>query len=183
MSVSYDSCKRPEEPRRYRRVPRCIARRRAWVVSSPRHVGAAPRRDKFGGLRDMSSTLAQGAAGVPNYLSGSSPGRLERRVLSEERGKCYSPRPFFGYSRATPRDASHYLNCRRCQPSQSTDPHQPAFALGSPVGVGIGSLAGEVESSCSHPREAMNLVHVCRISRRKPNCKQVPTCGIHALRT
>ena len=53
----------------------------------------------------MSSTLAQGAAGVPNYLSGSSPGRLERRVLSEERGKCYSPRPFCGYSRATPRDA------------------------------------------------------------------------------
>ena len=33
-------------------------------------------------------------------------------------------------------------------------------------------MAGEVESSCSHPREAMNLVHVCRISRRKPNCKQ-----------
>ena len=33
LSVSYDSCKRPEEPRRYRRVPRCIARRRAWVVS------------------------------------------------------------------------------------------------------------------------------------------------------
>ena len=59
LSVSYDSCKRPEEPRRYRRVPRCIARRRAWVVPSPRHVGAAPRRDKFGGLRDMSSTLAQ----------------------------------------------------------------------------------------------------------------------------
>ena len=71
----------------------------------------------LGGLRDMSSTvtLAQGAAGVPNYLSGSSPGRLERRVLSEERGKCYSPRPFCGYSRATPRGASHYLNCRRCQ--------------------------------------------------------------------
>ena len=63
----------------------------------------------------MSSTLAQGAAGVPNYLSGSSPGRLERRVLSEERGKCYLPRPFCGYSRATPRGASHYLNCRRCQ--------------------------------------------------------------------
>ena len=56
LSVSYDSCKRPEEPRRYRRVPRCIARRRAWVVSSPR---AAPRRDKFGGLSDMSSTLDQ----------------------------------------------------------------------------------------------------------------------------
>ena len=31
-----------------------------------------------------------------------------------------------------------------------------------------------MESSCSHVREAMNLVHVCRISRRKPNCKQVP---------
>ena len=90
----------------------------------------------------MSSTLAQGAAGVPNYLSGSSPGRLERRVLSEERGKCYSPRPFCGYSRATPRDASHYLNCRRCQPSQSTDPHQPAFALGSPDDVGYWRLGG-----------------------------------------
>ena len=51
-----------------------------------------------------------------------------RRVLSEERGKCCSPRPFCGYSRATPRDASHYLICRRCQPSQSTGPHQPAFA-------------------------------------------------------
>ena len=59
------------------------------MVPGPRHVGAAPRRDKFGGLRDMSSTLDQGAAGVPNHLSGSSPGRLERRVLSEERGKCY----------------------------------------------------------------------------------------------
>ena len=59
MSVSYDSCKRPEGPRRYRRVPRCIARRRAWVVPSPRHVGAAPRRDKFGGLRDMPSTLEE----------------------------------------------------------------------------------------------------------------------------
>ena len=33
-------------------------------------------------------------------------------------------------------------------------------------------MAGQVESSCSHPREAMNLVHVRRISRRKPNCKQ-----------
>ena len=59
LSVSCDSCRRPEEPRRYRRVPRCIARRRARVVPGPRHVGAAPRRDKFGGLRDMSSTLAQ----------------------------------------------------------------------------------------------------------------------------
>ena len=141
LSVSCDSCKRPEEPRRYRRVPRCIARRRAWVVSSPRHVGAAPRRDKFGGLRDMSSTLAQGAAGVPNYLSGSSPGRLVRRVLSEERGKRCSPRPSCGYSRATPRSATRYLNCRRCQPSQSAGPHQPAFALGSPDGV-VGKRLG-----------------------------------------
>ena len=33
-------------------------------------------------------------------------------------------------------------------------------------------LGGEVESSCSHPREAMNLVHVRRISRRKPNCRR-----------
>ena len=142
LSVSYDSCKRPEEPRRYRRVPRCIARRRAWVVSSPRHVGAAPRRDKFGGLRDMSSTLAQGAAGVPNWSSGSSPGRLVRRVLSEERGKRCSPRPSCGYSRATPRSATRYLNCRRCQPSQSAGPHQPAFALGSPDGVACQRFGG-----------------------------------------
>ena len=87
-------------------------------------------------------------------------------MLSEERGGCCSPRPGCGYSRATRRGTSHPLNCRRFQPSQSTDPHQPAFALGSPVGVGIEGLAGEVESSCSHPREAMNLVHVRRISRR-----------------
>ena len=97
-----------------------------------------------------------------------SPGKLMRRVLSEERGGCCSPRPGCGYSRATRRGTSHPLNCRRFQPSQSADPHQPAFALGSPVGVGIEGLAGEVESSCSHPREAMNLVHVRRISRRKP---------------
>ena len=107
-----------------------------------------------------------------------SPDKLMRRVLSEERGGCCSPRPGCGYSRATRRGTSHPLNCRRFQPSQSTDPHQPAFkkvALGSPVGVGIEGLAGEVESSCSCPREAMNLVHVRRISRRKPNCKLVPT--------
>jgi hypothetical protein len=50
LSVSYDSCRRPEEPRRYRRVPRCIARKRARVVPRQRYVGAAPLRDKFGGL-------------------------------------------------------------------------------------------------------------------------------------
>ena len=53
LSVSYDSCKRPEEPRRYRRVPRCIARRRAWVVPSPRHVGGG------GGDRKVYSKLTQ----------------------------------------------------------------------------------------------------------------------------
>jgi hypothetical protein len=105
------------------------------------------------------------AEGGPGQLW-PSPGRLLRRVLSEERGECCSPPPKCGHSRATPRGATHPLNRRRCQPSQSTDPHQPAFALGSPVGVGIEGLAGEVESSCSHPREAMNLVHVRRISRR-----------------
>ena len=123
-------------------------------------------------LRYMSSSLSHE---VPWGAQGNlwpSPGRLMRRVLSEERGGCCSPRPGCGYSRATRRGTSHPLNCRRFQPSQSTDPNQPAFALGSPVGVGIEGLAGEVESSCSHPREAMNLVHVCRISRRKPNCKQ-----------
>ena len=74
------------------------------------------------------------------------PDKLLRRVLSEERGECYSPPPNCGFSRATPRCSSHTLNCRRCQPesqpSQSTDPHQPAFALGSPVGVSIEGLAG-----------------------------------------
>ena len=122
-------------------------------------------------LRYMSSSLSHA---VPWGAQGNlwpSPGKLMRRVLSEERGGCCSPRPGCGYSRATRRGTSHPLNCRRFQPSQSTDPLQPAFALGSPVGVGIEGLAGEVESSCSHPREAMNLVHVCRISRRKPNCK------------
>ena len=139
LSVSYDSCRRPEEPRRYRCVPRCIARQRARVVPRSRHVRAAPLRDKFGGLeRHVIHPCPGSSRGscLPNYLSGSSPGRLERRMLSEERGKCYSSRPCCGYSRATPRDASHYLNCRRCQPFQSTDPHQPAFVLGSPGGVG-----------------------------------------------
>ena len=95
------------------------------------------------------------------------PGQADAaRVLSEERGGCCSPRPGCGYSRATRRGTSHPLNCRRFQPSQSTDPHHPAFALGSLVGVGIGGLVGEVESSCSHPREAMNLFLERRISRR-----------------
>ena len=30
----------------------------------------------------------------------------------------------------------------------------------------VGGLEGEAESSCGHPREAMTLVHVCRISQR-----------------
>ena len=34
-----------------------------------------------------------------------------------------------------------------------------------PLSVLDRGLVGEVESSCSHPREAMNLVHVRRISR------------------
>ena len=95
--------------------------------------------------------------GVTRSIRRPIPGKLMRRVLSEERGECCSPRPGCGYSRATRRGTSHPLNCKRFQPSQSTDPLQPAFALGSPVGVGIEGLAGEVESSCSHPREAMNL--------------------------
>ena len=72
--------------------------------------------------------------------------RGKRRVLFAASGLCYS--------RATRRGTSHPLNCRRFQPSQSTDPNRPALALGSPVGVGIEGLVGEVESSCSHPREA-----------------------------
>ena len=64
-----------------------LPHRQLWSVS----VGS------LGGLRDMSSTLAQGAAGGPDYLAGSSPGRLVRRVLSEERRKCCSPRPCGGY--------------------------------------------------------------------------------------
>ena len=45
--------------------------------------------------------------------------------------------------------------------------HRPAsFAFRSPVDVGIEGLRGEVESSCSHPREAMNLIRVRRISRK-----------------
>ena len=167
---------------------------RAWRCCRCQWHGQEPRRSRppggitWGALRDMSSSLGQWGAGTtPRGVTRSNrwpiPGKLKRRVLSEERGGCCSPRPGCGYSRATRRSTSHPLNCRRFQPSQSTDPPQPAFALGSPVGVGIEGLAGEVESSCSHPREAMNLVHVRRISRRKPNCKQVPTCGIHALRT
>ncbi len=91
------------------------------------------------------------AEGGPGQLW-PSPGKLLRRVLSEERGECYSPPPKCGH-----RGATHPLNCRRCQPSQSTDPPQPAFA---PVGVGIEGLAGEVESSCSHPRQAPSLIHI-----------------------
>jgi len=41
LSVSYDSCRRPEEPRRYCCVPRFIARQRARVVPRQRYVGAA----------------------------------------------------------------------------------------------------------------------------------------------
>ena len=150
---------------------------RAWRCCRCQWHGQEPRRSRppggitWGALRDMSSSLGQWGAGTtPRGVTRSSrwpiPGKLKRRVLSEERGGCCSPRPSCGYSRATRRGTSHPLNCRRFQPSQSTDPLQPAFALGSPVGVGIEGLAGEVESSCSHPREAMNLVHVRRISRR-----------------
>jgi len=137
-------------------------RNESWCLLVPRRS-----RPPGGTLRDMSSSLISHEVpwGAQRQLW-PSPGKLLRRVLSEERGERYSPPPKCGHSRATPRGATHTLNCRRCQPSQSTDPHQPAFALGSPVGVGIEGLAGEVESSCSHPREAMNLVHVRRISRR-----------------
>ena len=132
----------------------------------------------------MSSSLGQWGAGTtPRGVTRSNrwpiPGKLMRRVLSEERGGCCSPRPGCGYSRATRRGTSHPLNCRRFQPSQSADPHQPAFALGSPVGVGIEGLAGEVESSCSHPREAMNLFLARRISRRNRTASLVQ----HAVST
>ena len=46
---------------------------------------------------------------------------------------------------------------------------QTRISLPLPLGLlsvlDIGGLSGVVESSCSNPREAMNLVHVRRISR------------------
>ena len=102
----------------------------------------APWRDKLGALRDISSTLSQSVCWGTQHNPRLGPDRLMRRVLSEERGKCCPPRPVCGYSRATPRSATHYLNCRRCQPSQSTGPRQSAFAFGSPVGVGCRGLGG-----------------------------------------
>ena len=44
-------------------------------------------------------------------------------------------------------------NCRRCQPSQPTDPHQPAFALGSPVGVGCWKLDGRRRGYSTVPQK------------------------------
>ena len=86
-------------------------------------------------------------------------------MLSEERGKRCSPLPSCGYSRATPRSATRYLNCRRCQPSQSAGTNLP-LPLGPLTASFVSGLQGEVESSCSHTREAMNLFLKCRISRR-----------------
>ena len=44
-------------------------------------------------------------------------------------------------------------NCRRCQPSQPTDPYQPAFALGSPVGVGCWKLDGRRRGYSTVPQK------------------------------
>ena len=105
------------------------------------------------------SVTPTGSPANPGQADAARAKRGKRRVLFAAPGLWLLPSHAPG---------SHPLNCRRFQPSQSTDPHQPAFALGSPVGVrvGIEGLAGEVESSCSHPREAKNLVHVRRISPR-----------------
>ena len=99
----------------------------------------------------MSSTLAQGAAGVPNYLSGSSPGRLERRVLSEERGKCYSPCRFV----ATPeprhgarRTISIVDDVNLLSPQTHTSLPLP---LGPLSASDIGSLEGEAEVLLQSP--------------------------------
>jgi hypothetical protein len=57
--------------------------------------------------------------------------------------------------------------------SVHTGPHQPAFALGSPVGVGYWRLGGGGEVLVRSPREAMNLVHVRRIRRRRRRRRKV----------
>jgi len=93
LSVSYDSCRRPEEPRRYRRVPRCIARQRARVVPRQRHVGAAPLRDKFGGLErhDIhpcpgSSRSSQLPLWVKPGQAGAARAKRGKREVLEEEG-------------------------------------------------------------------------------------------------
>ena len=102
---------------------------RAWRCCRCQWHGQEPRRSRppggitWGALRDMSSSLGQWGAGTtPRGVTRSSrwpiPGKLKRRVLSEERGGCCSPRPSCGYSRATRRGTSHPLNCRRFQPSR-----------------------------------------------------------------
>ena len=138
----------------------------AWARASSE---PAPRRHNLGGLeRHVILPWPVGSRHNPArsdpLQSPANPGQADAARAKRGKRRVLFAAP--GYSRATRRGTSHPLNCRRFQPSQSTDPHQPAFALGSPVGVGIEGLAGEVESSCSHPREAMNLVHVRRISRR-----------------
>ena len=75
-------------------------------------MGKKPRRSRPSGrilaaLRDMSSSLSHEVPwGAQDHLW-PSPGKLLRRVLSKEGGECYSPPPNCGYSRATPRGASH----------------------------------------------------------------------------
>jgi len=122
---------------------RAPAIRRA-LQSTPRGLQPPDRAASCPGCADpMEGAVDDAEAAQGNLWP--SPGKLMRRVLSEERGGCCSPRPGCGYSRATRRGTSHPLNCRRFQPSQSTDPLQPAFALGSPVGVGIEGLEKEEE--------------------------------------
>ena len=82
--------------------------------------GKKPRRSRPpGGMlaaltrRDMSSSLSHEVPRGAQDNLWPSPGKLLRRVLSEERGECCSPPPNCDCSRATPRGASPPLNCRR----------------------------------------------------------------------
>ena len=94
-----------------------------------------------------------------------SPGKLMRRVLSEERGGCCSPRP----GCATPGPRAGARRTRSIAGDSNLLSPQTRINLPLPLGLlsvlDIGGLSGVVESSCSNPREAMNLVHVRRISR------------------
>jgi hypothetical protein len=75
------------------------------VVVGVSGMGKKPRRSRPPGgtlaaLRDMASSLRHEVPlGTQDNLW-LSPGKLLRRVLSEEGGKCYSPPPNCGHSRA-----------------------------------------------------------------------------------
>ena len=135
----------------------------AWAKASSEPT---PRRDNLGGLEKHVNHPWPGSSRGSQLARWPSPGKLVQRVLSEERGKCCSPRPSCGYSRATPRDATHYLNCRRCQPSQSQTRTSLPLPLGPLSASETEAWRGRRRSSCSHPREAMNLFLARRISWR-----------------